>query len=87
LKVCAIGHTLINSVRSVLYQPTFKLVQDLLVAKPRKLPPRPARLMALESSLRALQMKYQVWLDSMPETLEDSEQAEGSGRPSSNLTQ
>ncbi|MGV8120458.1 MAG: IS21-like element helper ATPase IstB [Candidatus Xenobiia bacterium LiM19] len=31
--VCAIGHALINSGRSVLYQPTFKLVQDLLVAK------------------------------------------------------
>jgi len=31
--MCAIGHALINSSRSVLYQPTFKLVQDLLVAK------------------------------------------------------
>lgn len=31
--MCAIAHALINSGRSVLYQPTFKLVQDLLVAK------------------------------------------------------
>jgi DNA replication protein DnaC len=29
----AVGHSLVNSGRSVLYQPTFKLVQDLLVAK------------------------------------------------------
>jgi len=36
----------------------------------------PARLMALESSLRALQMEYQAWLDSLPETLEGSVQAE-----------
>jgi len=32
--------------------------------------------MALESSLRALQMEYQVWLDSLPETLEGCVQAE-----------
>lgn len=48
-------------------------------AKPRKLPSRPARLMALESSLRALQMEYQAWLDSLPEALEGSVQAERLG--------
>jgi DNA replication protein DnaC len=30
---CAVGHALISSGRSVLYQPTFRLVQDLLAAK------------------------------------------------------
>jgi len=48
-------------------------------AKPRKLPSRPARLLALEGSLRALQMEYQAWLDSLPEALEDSVQAERLG--------
>lgn len=42
----------------------------------RRQPSRPVRLVALEQSLRVLMDEYQGWLDSLPESLEGSSQAE-----------
>ena len=49
---------------------------DLPPVRPRRLPSRPARLAALERTARSLLEEYQAWLDSLPESLEDSVQAD-----------
>lgn len=38
-------------------------------------PSRPARIAALEASVRALQAEYEAWLDALPETLAQGDQA------------
>jgi hypothetical protein len=45
-------------------------------AKPRRPASRPARLTTLVDAVRALQMEYEVWLDSLPESLANGGQAE-----------
>ena len=64
---CAIGHALINSGRSVLYQPTFRLVQDLLVAK---------RDLKLPRALRKLDLFDVVLLDDIGYVQQSSEEVE-----------
>ena len=46
------------------------------VVKLGRPPSRPARLAALEAAARVLRDEYQGWLDSLPESLEESCQAE-----------
>jgi hypothetical protein len=43
---------------------------------PYRLPSRPRRLGALEESLRRLHHEYQAWLESIPESLQDGDQAQ-----------
>jgi hypothetical protein len=43
--------------------------------KPRRQPSRPARLAALLAAVAELQSEYQVWLEAIPEALQDGEQA------------
>ena len=65
--VCAIGRRLIERGRSVLFVPTFKLVQRLLVAK---------REFALESELRKLDRYDAVILDDIGYVQQDREEME-----------
>ena len=54
--------------------------RGLVVAGPRpanpKPPSRPARLVAIETELRALAAEYQRWQDTLPANLAESQQAE-----------
>lgn len=45
-------------------------------ARPRRSPSRPKRLAALETAVRDLLAEYESWLESLPESLADSRQAE-----------
>jgi hypothetical protein len=45
-------------------------------AKPQRPPSRPRRLAALRSEAETLLQEYQTWLDSLPEPLHDSGQAD-----------
>lgn len=65
--VCAIGHALINSGRSVLYQPTFKLVQDLLMAK---------RDLQLPRALRKLDLFDAILIDDIGYVQQNAEEVE-----------
>jgi hypothetical protein len=42
----------------------------------RKPPSRPARLVRMESDIRAMLAEYENWLESLPESLADTSQAE-----------
>jgi hypothetical protein len=41
----------------------------------RRPPSRPARLAVLQGAVEALREEYQAWLDSLPDSLHDSDQA------------
>ena len=43
--------------------------------RPRRPPSRPRRLAALQEAAEDLQNEYQTWLDSVPDSLQDSSQA------------
>lgn len=64
---CAIGHALIDSGRSVLYQPTFRLVQDLLAAK---------RDLHLPRALRKLDLFDAILLDDIGYVQQSQEEVE-----------
>ncbi|MBA2685584.1 MAG: ATP-binding protein [Gemmatimonadaceae bacterium] len=64
---CALGHALIQAGRSVLFVPTFKLVQELLVAR---------RDLALPRALRALDVYDLLILDDIGYVQQTSEEAE-----------
>jgi len=63
----AIGHALIDSGRSVLYQPTFRLVQDLLAAK---------RDLQLPRALRKLDLFDAILLDDIGYVQQSQEEVE-----------
>jgi DNA replication protein DnaC len=65
--VCAIGHELVRSGRSVLFTPTYKLVQRLLAAK---------KALALEDELKALDRFDIVILDDIGYVQQDREEME-----------
>ena len=65
--VCAIGRELVNRGRTVLFVPTFKLVQRLLVAK---------RQLTLEAELRKLDRYDAVILDDIGYVQQDREEME-----------
>jgi DNA replication protein DnaC len=65
--VCAIGHELVQRGRSVLFTPTFKLVQRLLSAK---------KALTLEDELRALDRIDVVILDDLGYVQQDREEME-----------
>jgi len=64
---CAIGHALVNRGRSVLYQPTFRLVQDLLVAK---------RDLQLPRALRRLDLFDVLLLDDIGYVQQNADEVE-----------
>ena len=45
-------------------------------SRPGRPPSRPARLAALQNSLQVLTDEYQNWLDSLPDSLQDSGQGD-----------
>lgn len=45
-------------------------------AKARRAPSRPARLAAVVAEVQQLQHEYEQWLESLPESLQESEQAD-----------
>jgi DNA replication protein DnaC len=65
--LCAIGHELVNQGRSVLFIPTFKLVQRLLVAK---------RDLKLDAELRRLYGFDAIILDDLAYVQQDREEME-----------
>jgi len=65
--VCAIGHELVRRGRSVLFTPTYKLVQRLLVAK---------KALTLEEDLKALDRFDAVILDDIGYVQQDREEME-----------
>jgi len=65
--VCAIGHELVQRGRAVLFMPTYKLVQRLLVAK---------KALALEGELKALDRYDAVILDDIGYVQQDREEME-----------
>jgi DNA replication protein DnaC len=65
--VCAIGHELVQRGRSVLFTPTYKLVQRLLVAK---------KALVLEDELKALDRFDVVILDDIGYVQQDREEME-----------
>jgi len=65
--VCAIGHELVRRGRSVLFTPTYKLVQRLLVAK---------KALTLEEDLKALDRFDVVILDDIGYVQQDREEME-----------
>jgi len=64
---CAVAHALVNSGRSVLFQPTFRLVQDLLVAK---------RDLQLPRALRKLDLFEVLLLDDIGYVQQNAEEVE-----------
>jgi len=64
---CALGHALVQAGRSVLFVPTFQLVQELLVAR---------RDLALPRALRALDVYDLLILDDIGYVQQTSEEAE-----------
>ena len=64
---CAIGHALVSQGRSVLYVPTFRLVQDLLVAK---------RDLHLPRALRKLELFDVLLLDDIGYVQQSAEEVE-----------